>query len=66
NKKVLSFLAPLGIGLLKLFLFKNVIIFSYFYLGNSSWGGNTILALELLIVFAFIIITMKKKKLKSR
>lgn len=62
KNKIMAFLAPIGIGLLKLTLLKNTMAYNYFYLKNNNWGGNIILALELLIVILFIVTVRLKKR----
>ncbi|MNI98046.1 hypothetical protein D3C73_1568130 [compost metagenome] len=58
----MTFLAAIGIGLLKIVLFKNVMTYNYFYLKNNNLGGNIMLVLEVLIVFSFIFTVRMKKR----
>ncbi|NQX59962.1 GerAB/ArcD/ProY family transporter [Paenibacillus qinlingensis] len=62
KSKSMTFLAPIGIGILKLILFKNVMTYNYFYLKNNNLGGSIMLVLEIFIVFFFIMAVRMKKR----
>ncbi|MGO4546220.1 GerAB/ArcD/ProY family transporter [Paenibacillus sp. 2TAB23] len=62
KSKVMTFLVPIGIGLLKLFIFNNGITYNYFYLKKNSLGGNIMLVLEMIIVFSFTLTFCLKKR----